>query len=762
MKNNKEFKNKVLETAKEILSKNNDISRFQLSRQVCKELDWYRENGNLKDMSCRKLLLQLERKGFIKLPEVKEKNKKLKGYLDTRPTIALDEVVISCELQDLGEISLNRITTRKSYESKVWNTIMKENHYLGAGPLCGTQIRYLVKSANYGLLGGLAFNSAAWRVSVRDEWMRWDDDIREKHLQKVVCNSRFLILPGVQVKNLASHLLSLSIEKVKVDWESQTGKKPILLETFVDTSLYKGTCYKAANWIHVGKTSGKGRNYDKTKELKAKKDMYLYPLDIGDINYLRSISKIEKKKPELQDWVDKEYKYAKLDHGSHTKRLKEITRDFFARPQSSIPQACQTRARMKAAYRFFGGDKMELSKILYSHYRCTEDRIREEDIVIVAQDTTSLNYSTHPMTEGLGPINTSKKSHNIGLFVHDTMAFSTAGVPLGLLDVQSWAREKDKYDNAKKRRTVPVEEKESNKWLESYRKIAQVQARLEDTKLVVVSDRESDIFEYFELATSGRQNPDVLVRSVQNRIISESDKKLWDYVQNTDSKCKIKVKVPKSHKQPAREATLDIRYSKVELKPPRHHMKKKEMKPIVIFAMQAKEVDFPREATPIEWKLLTTIEISNIDTVFSLIKWYTLRWGIEVYHKTLKSGCKIEERSLGNVKKTENALAIDMIVAWRIYYLTKLGRESPDNPCTIFFKDEEWKALYVFTNKTPKLPDKPPNLKTALIMTAQLGGFLNRKSDGNPGTKSLWLGLQRLDDLTNMWLVFNEIKKYDP
>ena len=137
------------------------------------------------------------------------------------------------------------------------------------------------------------------------------------------------------------------------------------------------------------------------------------------------------------------------------------------------------------------------------------------------------------------------------------------------------------------------------------------------------------------------------------------------------------------------------------------------------------------------------------------IAWYTVRWGIEVYHRTLKSGCKIEERQLGTAERIETCLAIDMVVAWRIVYLTRLGRDMPDVPCTVYFEEAEWKALSAYITKSPIPPQRIPTLREAARAVANLGGFLGRKGDGEPGTKSLWLGLQPLDDLTAMWKIMN-------
>ena len=158
-----------------------------------------------------------------------------------------------------------------------------------------------------------------------------------------------------------------------------------------------------------------------------------------------------------------------------------------------------------------------------------------------------------------------------------------------------------------------------------------------------------------------------------------------------------------------------------------------------------------------DWKLITTVEVKTLPQALEVIEWYAQRFQIEVYHRTLKSGCKIEERQLGNAERIEGCLAIDMVVAWRIVHLTNLGREVPDVPCTVFFEEAQWKALVAFVTRDVRMAATPPTLREAILMMAKrLGGFLGRKCDGEPGAEIIWKALQRLDDITQMWVVMME------
>jgi hypothetical protein len=317
-----------------------------------------------------------------------------------------------------------------------------------------------------------------------------------------------------------------------------------------------------------------------------------------------------------------------------------------------------------------------------------------------------------------------------------------------LLDVQCWARDGEDFGKKKRRQSVPIEQKESYKWLVSFRKVAEVQKRCPKSLLVSVGDREADIYEFFEMAFSDPPGPKLLIRAEQDRLLAEGQGHLWEKMAQQEVAGIQEIQVPRQKNRPARVARLEVRFAKVTLKSPKN---KKWRRELTLWAVWARETETPAEGERIEWMLLTTCPVSTFDEAIEKLAWYTIRWGIEVFHRTLKSGCKVEERQLGHADRIETCLAIDMVVAWRIFHLAKLGREIPDVPCTVFFEEAEWKALLAYITQNPKPPEVPPTLRETIRMVATLGGFLGRKGDGEPGTKSLWLGLQRLDDLSSMW-----------
>jgi hypothetical protein len=663
---------------------------------------------------------------------------------------------ISCALHQLGQIRLERINCSDSKASRQWNAAMSAYHYLGAGPLCGAQIRYLIVSESHGLLGGLSFSAASWRIDARDKWIGWSDSGRKAHLHLVVNNSRFLIMPDVTVQHLASHALSLAHHRLRDDWRLRYGYEPVLLETFVEHERFRGTSYRAANWQHIGQTQGRGRQDRQHRNAGTVKDIYVFPLctnyrDIlcnePAVEIMAEKAVVETPADDEQSWVEQELGRVNLGDKRLEKRLKTVTGDFYARPQANVTEACGTRAKTKAAYRLFDHEAVTLDTVVQSHYQATQARIGKEKVVLAVQDTTELNYSTHRETEGLGPIGT-KKDGAVGLLLHDTMAFTPDGVPLGLLDLQCWARDGEEFGKRARRHELPIEQKESNKWLHSYQTVAEVQKKCPQTMLVSVGDRESDIYELFVKARDTDNGPKILVRARQDRLLTEEQGHLWLTLAEKQIDGTVEVQIPRRGSRPARKAILDVRFLQVRLKPPN---RKPKLGEITLWAVLAQEHDAPVEIESLEWMLLTTCEVKTFEDASTMLTWYSRRWGIEVYHRTLKSGCKIEQRQLGHAERIEACLAIDLVVAWRIYYLTKMGRETPDVPCTVFFEDYEWKALVAHITQNPVPPSEPPTLREAVRMVASLGGFLGRKGDGEPGTQTTWKGLQRLDDLAAMY-----------
>lgn len=739
------FSRHTLNRIQETLTCEPSISQMELSRRVCQWLDWRSPNGHLKDMSCRKALAKLERQGIFNLPR---QNRTYGFEQPAAHTIEPDIANVQCSLQQIGPITVDPVSSRYCKESKIWFALLDRYHYLGSGPLCGAQIRYVVKSATLGYLGALAFSSATWALADRDKHIGWTEAARRANLHRLVGNDRFLILPTVRVANLASHVLALSMARLPDDWYQRYQVRPVMVETFVDPSRFAGTCYQAANWQAVGHTAGRRDGI--------KKKIFLYPLSHQWQEVLCTEAPTRlgagARPQEPANWAEEEFGTVRLYDHRLKQRLYTIAQDFYSDPQANIPQACGSKAGTMGAYRFFQNPKVSMDIVLDAHCEASIDRIRQHRIVLAPQDTSTLNYTAHPMTEGLGPINTTG-DRNIGLLLHDTLAFTEDGTPLGVLDAQCWARDPEDLHKSARRYDLPIEQKESSKWLRSFQKVVDIQKLCPATRLVSIGDRESDIYELFEVAHKTPNAPGLLVRSEKSRNRKLDQGFLWDAMAQQDVGGSLKIHIPRSGSRKARETWVDIRFAKVQLKRPKRNTT--SMPSIDVWAVYVLEQPGQGAvSSPIEWLLLTTVAVESFADAQKRLEWYSGRWGIEVYHRTLKSGCRIKDRQLGSADRLEACLGVDMVVAWRIYHLTMLGREIPDAACSVFFKDVEWKALCCYVNKTPVAPEKAPSLKEAIHMIGAIGGHLGRKSDGFPGTQTLWRGLQRLDTATEMYCIF--------
>ena len=749
------FSEPVLERLRQTLQREPKLSRRALSRRLCAWLDWKGANGRPKEMSARCALLRLHRRGVLNLPSAQPGPARRRRL--PRPPALLS---VRGSVEALQNLELVPVGGPRSASARLWKQLIAVHHYLGYRPACGAQQRYLIQCTQ-GVLGALSFSAAAWRLAARDQWIGWSDAARRAHLQQVVANDRFLILPSVRVKNLASRVLALAAARLPEDWEARYGYRPLLLETFVQRDRFAGTCYRAANWIAVGTTAGRSRQDRQHQAAVPRKTVFLYPLVTDAPRQLR-VEPAAAPAPEScaapvagppADWAEAELGQAGLGDARLQRRLLVVARDFWARPTAPIPQACGSRAKTKAAYRLFAHPTMRLDTVLGAHYTATQARVREQTVVLAVQDTTTLNYSAHPATEHLGPI-TNRAEGWVGLHLHSTMAYDGTGTALGLLAVQCWARDPKDFGKKHRRHQLPIEAKESVKWLKSYQAACAVAQACPGTTVVSVGDREADLYELFvaarEAAVGGKRRAEVLVRAMRERTLAEADTRVWAWLPQQAAAGHIQVRVPARGGRPARVARLAVRHAAVQLKPPSG---KKSLGGIAVWAVLAQEVGAPQGFEPLCWQLLTTVSVASFDRAVELLRWYAQRFQIEVFHRTLKSGCRMETRQLREAGRLEACLAVDLVVAWRLVHLTKRGRETPTAPCTVFFQEVQWQVLVAAVARVSgALPQPPPPpLQEAVRMVARLGGFLGRKSDGEPGVTTLWRGWQRLEDMVAGW-----------
>lgn len=272
----REFSPADIQTIKRLMLDDPWLTRTALSRMLCELFEWRKPNGELKDMTCRVALLRMQTDGLITLPPSAQHGMSPRSKPHFPPTPATDaQSPLLLPVHQLAPLRLCPVTTPAS--SRLWNEYMARYHYLGYTPMSGSQMRWNVFAGEQ-LVALLSFGASAWRLAARERFIGWQEPQRLKNLQLVVNNARFLILPWIQSKGLASKILSRIARQLPDDWHRRYGYRPVLLETFVESQRHRGTCYKAANWTHVGQTTGRGKKSRVHHQIIPIKDIWLYPL----------------------------------------------------------------------------------------------------------------------------------------------------------------------------------------------------------------------------------------------------------------------------------------------------------------------------------------------------------------------------------------------------------------------------------------------------------------------------------------------------
>lgn len=448
---------------------------------------------------------------------------------------------------------------------------------------------------------------------------------------------------------------------------------------------------------------------------------------------------------EDRDWAENELGFVQLGDQRLTSRLVTLARSLARAPDMPLPQALPQWHDLKAAYRFFDNPKAVPEHILAGHIDATWSRTRAVPLVLAVQDTTYLDWTAHPATVGLGALG---NHWGRGIVCHTTLAVTPERLPLGLLAQRNWVRDEATFGALPSNKKRAIGDKESIKWLESVAALTVAREAAPHTTFVSVGDREADVYELFAM-----QRPagvELLVRACWNRAVDSAHRYLWETVQAAPVLGTVEVSVPRQPGEPVRRCTLALRSMPVTLKPPQT---RKRLGKVEVWAILATEATPPLKGDPIEWLLLTTVPAPGVEEVIERVHWYTCRWTIEVWHRVLKTGCRIESRQLETVERLAVALTLYSIIAWRILYATMLARTDPDLPCTVVLTQDEWQALYCNIQRVPEPAATPPTLAQAVLWIARLGGFLARTGDGAPGPQVLWRGFQHLPYITDMFLI---------
>ena len=454
-----------------------------------------------------------------------------------------------------------------------------------------------------------------------------------------------------------------------------------------------------------------------------------------------------------KNWIKNEFKDVNINDKRLKKRLISLSERFAEAPEDSINKCCNGWSETKAAYRFFQNDSVSVKEITESHAKASVKRASEYDRVLVIQDTTYMSYKHHPKTKGLCVISKDRNGKDInGIIMHTAMTVSTEGLPLGVIDQQIYSRpELTEEEKETKRKTnnadIPYEEKESYRWGKS----SLVTKRMfseQKVQIVMMGDREIDSYDFLELSETNKI--DYLIRGKNRRKIKDlngKDVDLYEYFDSESVKGILNVEILPKQNTKSRTAICEIKYSKIVIEKPTRN-KTEQKSSIELYAIYVNEKDTPENIEPIKWLLLTNLPVRTEAEAREKIDWYCLRWRIEIFFKILKSGLKVEDCRLSQMERLKRYLTIMSIIAWRIQWLTYLARTVPNAVCTYFLKEYEWKLLFKKIHKSKSdFPEKPPSIKECVSWIAQLGGFLNRKNDGDPGVTHIWRGLHKFADM---------------
>jgi hypothetical protein len=704
---------------KSLLANPTVSTRAALVQEVCRRLDFRDPKGDWRVGTTMKALRDLESQGWWTLPQ---RTQRYSGKWDPtrlhRPVPAVAGVPARAE--EVRGLQLVEVTRQE--QTQIWNELMLREHPLHQCRLVGRQLRYLVGS-EHGWLGAIGFGSAALYLEDRDAWIGWTHAQRLEHLPRVLQMNRFLIRPRVGCENLASLVLGRCARRVAEDFERRYGLRPWLLESFVDGSRYDGGCYKAANWIHVGQTKGRGRNGARDAG-KSHKDIYLYPL-VEDVRERMGVERVlvepldAASGLEAAGWAEAEFGDCELGDPRRTRRLVKVVGDQAAQPSGSYSQATGgNRYALKGYYRFLNSGRKEvnLESLLQTHRTQTIRRMRRESTVLIVQDTTELNFSTRSACEGLGSIGTNQTGvQSRGLDLHSCLAVGESGLPLGVLRLHGYAPEPAQGKDPRR----PIEEKESYRWLEAYQDACLIAAMIPETRVINVTDREGDMFELFDLRRrqTGRK-AELLVRANYDRCLEGSERKLFEELAAAPLAKTVSLPVPRQREHrakpsdpgrpalAARTAKVQLRFQEVTLSAPQTPQTRQKQ-PLKLWAVYLIEKYPPQGATAVHWLLLTTIPIASVKQALKCVRWYCRRWRIEEWHRVMKSGCKILDHQNHTAEVLLRAIALDAVIAWRIMLLALLGREVPELPAGTLFDPCEREVLGLLTQKKDSRWERP-------------------------------------------------------
>jgi len=455
-------------------------------------------------------------------------------------------------------------------------------------------------------------------------------------------------------------------------------------------------------------------------------------------------------------WVEREIEGCEFPDQRLKTRFGKLLGQLGEKIGAALPAACQDWAATKAAYRFFDNPRVDESIILAGHFAATKARMAAaKGPILILHDTTEFSFQ-RDRPEAIGKTRLlpscrigSNPITKCGLLMHSSLAITLQGKPLGLAAVKFWTRKKFKGTNALQGRgkdggkhsvnatRIPIEQKESIRWLENLQQSTQL---VNPDRCIHIGDRESDIYELFCLAEE--ENTHFLVRTCVDRLAGTANTTIARKMKREPIQGTHQIEVLDAKRRPI-HVTLQLRYSQMTVHPPIG--KHKKYPPLTLTVIHAWERGKPKGRKPICWKLLSDLPVESLESAIEKVDWYSQRWKVETFHKVLKSGCRAEDAKLRTAERLTNLIAVLCIVAWRLFWLTMVNRTNPKTSVDTVFTDTEIAILNHLSGDPEQTP--PRNIAHYLLAVAKLGGYLNRKNDGPPGNAVLWRGLTRLTDI---------------
>ena len=661
--------------------------------------------------------------------------------------------------------------------------MLEEHHPLKGARAPGCRLTYLLESSRFGILGGCSFVAAPMRLGPRDNWLLWSPRARGAHLAEVVTNDRFLILPGVRVKNLASHALRLVHQRLPSDWQEQCGAQPLLLETCVGEEQ-RGSCYEAAGWEKLGCTKGRppgggpsvptkqvwvrplvGEPFDerrrrwqtqqrsrsKGNRMQAEPSCPPPPRELSD-SLCAEPERTLGGSPGLDlpvdaDFAEREFGRSDLPDGRLRRRLITLGRAWLRCAGQPLTAIVPRPAAQRAAYRLLHNPRVQPADILQPHREALVERSRLHSTLLLVQGTTSLKFAgMRRHANGLGPLG-ERSNASGGLRVHAQLTFTEGGRPLGVNGLESWARPGTKVAHAQEIETV--------RWLRGLEEGVRLGRACPGARVIVVGDRQSEMWSLFEEQARHHEHAGLLVRvnRVRQRRVHDRQegflRLLFDQMDFLPTlvegrKLEIDSRGGK-HARARRTAVTDIQAGWVELPPPHD---RPDGRPLRVLAVRAQERDWLEREWPLEWVLLSSEGQATAQWAERIVGWYEGRWGIEEWFRVLKSGMRVEDHKLCTAESLQCCLAFDAINAWRVFELQLYAREAPATPATVALSSLERQVIWTYVVAFGLLPSRergqppPEDIRSWVVMLARIVGWQPRKRRRLPGNEVFWRAWQ--------------------